>query len=605
MRKRSAARLRRALFVLPVAAVSQQLLANTGVQVPLSQYQAGAEQATQVTNGNFSSRADNDSDGKFETATGWTRVGNLFVDTTVNPPANTSATSPFSAQAQLVNNAQPPSQDFYSYTQPVDRSALTPNANYIVSAYVWNMGRNDGSGFGEGDLISVKVQDSTNTLNNVSATLEGNGSDGQSGATGRLMYIMVNESQMRSWGAIEMAVTADVGTIATPDLPQVWAQWDNVSLTRSDGFAVQKWVGTSGGVFSDSNLWQSGRVPNGPGAVAALIGSASPQTVTNIGARTMGVLRLGGSGSFTLAGDPFDLDVTADGFLNLQGLPEIAVDSGSHTISAPITMKQNGILNVATGANLQVTSDLTTTNVSLTKIGGGTATVTNVRTGSAGLAVDTGTLKVAPNATAAGASKVATVAIGPSARLDLTNNKLITNTAPGTANSSFVYDGLQGQVQRAYNFQQWDQPGLTTSEAAAKTGLTTIGITTGAARGGLGPTDTDVFAGQTITGASTLAMYTYAGDGNLDGVIDGGDYGIIDNNVQIPGASGYYNGDFNYDGVIDGGDYGVIDNNIQAQGAPFPVSGIGIGGVAAVPEPTWLGTGAIALLALRRRLRRA
>jgi len=32
---------------------------------------------------------------------------------------------------------------------------------------------------------------------------------------------------------------------------------------------------------------------------------------------------------------------------------------------------------------------------------------------------------------------------------------------------------------------------------------------------------------------------------------------------------GYFNGDFNYDGHIDGGDYGIIDNNIQAQGAPL------------------------------------
>ena len=604
MRKRSAARLGRGLFVLPIAAVSQQLLANTGVQVPLSQYQAGAEQTTQVTNGNFSSRADTDLDGKFETATGWTRAGNLFVDTTVNPPANTAATSPFSAQAQLVNGAQPPSQDFYSYTQAVDRTALTPNANYIVSAYVWNMGRYDGTGGGAGDLISVKVQDPTNGLNNVAASLEATGSDGQSAATGRLMYIMVNESQMRGWGGIEMAVTADVGTIATPDLPQVWAQWDNVSLTRSDGFAVQKWIGTSGGVFSDSNLWQNNRVPNGAGVVAAMIGSASPQTLTNIGARTMGILRFGGSGSFTLAGDPFDLDVTADGFLNLQGLPEIAVDSGSHTVSAPITMKQNGILNVATGANLQLTTDLTTNNLSLTKIGGGTATVTNVRTGSAGVAVDSGTLKVAPNATAAGASKVATLTIGPSARLDLTNNKLITDDAPGVATGG-TYNGVQGQVQRAYNFGAWDQPGLTTSLPDAVAGLTTIGIATGGQVRGLGPSDTDTFAGQTISGASTIAMYTYAGDANLDGTIDGGDYGIIDNFVQVPNADGYANGDFNYDGVIDGGDYGIIDNNIQAQGAPFPTSGVGAGAVTAVPEPTWLGAGAIALLALRRRLRRA
>jgi hypothetical protein len=470
------------------------------------------------------------------------------------------------------------------------------------------MGRYDGTGGGAGDLISVKVQDPTNGLNNVAASLEATGSDGQSGATGRIMYIMVNESQMRGWGGVEMALTADVGTIAAPDLPQVWAQWDNVSLTRSDGFAVQKWVGTSGGVFNDSNLWQNNRVPNGAGVVAAMIGSASPQTLTNIGARTMGVLRFGGSGSFTLAGDPFDLDVTADGFLNLQGLPEIAVDSGSHTVSAPITMKQNGILNVATGANLQLTTDLTTNNLSLTKIGGGTATVTNVRTGSAGVAVDSGTLKVAPNATAAGASKVATLAIGPSARFDLTNNKLITDTPVGTF-SGGAYNGVQGEVARAYDFGAWDKPGLMTSmpDAGPLVGTTTIGVSDGKTVLFLGPTETGTFAGQTVTSSSTLAVYTYAGDVNFDGLVDASDYGIIDNYFQFPGTTGYANGDFNYDGVIDAGDYGIIDNTFQLQGAPIPMTGgvASAASVTAVPEPTWLGAGAIALLALRRRLRRA
>ena len=132
----------------------------------------------------------------------------------------------------------------------------------------------------------------------------------------------------------------------------------------------------------------------------------------------------------------------------------------------------------------------------------------------------------------------------------------------------------------------------------AVAGLTTIGIATGEQVRGLGPTDTDTFAGQTISGASTIAMYTYAGDANLDGTIDGGDYGIIDNFAQVPGADGYANGDFNYDGVIDGGDFGLIDNNIQAQGTPFSTgaSAESLAGVTAVPEPG-VGVGVVAALA--------
>ena len=50
------------------------------------------------------------------------------------------------------------------------------------------------------------------------------------------------------------------------------------------------------------------------------------------------------------------------------------------------------------------------------------------------------------------------------------------------------------------------------------------------------------------------------GDANHDRVVDGADYGAIDNYVQFPGTDGFSNGDFNYDDVIDGADYGVIDN---------------------------------------------
>jgi hypothetical protein len=102
---------------------------------------------------------------------------------------------------------------------------------------------------------------------------------------------------------------------------------------------------------------------------------------------------------------------------------------------------------------------------------------------------------------------------------------------------------------------------------AAASGTTTLAIATGAALFGLGSSESDQWNGESITGNSVLVKYTYAGDANLDGVIDGGDYGVIDNFVQVPSVSGYFNGDFNYDGVVDGGDYGVIDNNIQAQGA--------------------------------------
>jgi hypothetical protein len=111
--------------------------------------------------------------------------------------------------------------------------------------------------------------------------------------------------------------------------------------------------------------------------------------------------------------------------------------------------------------------------------------------------------------------------------------------------------------------------------------------------------------------------YTYFGDANLDGKVDGSDYSRIDNaylyNRTHPTAplTGWFNGDFNYDGVINGSDYTLIDNAFNTQGALIaseiaaPTAQIaGDSGASAVPEPATLGLlglGALGLLSRRRR----
>ena len=212
-----------------------------------------------------------------------------------------------------------------------------------------------------------------------------------------------------------------------------------------------------------------------------------------------------------------------------------------------------------------------------------------------------GLVTITPDAGPAGTSNVAQLAIGAGGRVDLKNNKLVTVTPAGSFNGS-AYSGVQGEVARAYNFGNWDTPGLTTSEelagpnAGVLSGTTTIAVATAEQVLFIGPGETATFMGQVVTGASTIAMYTYAGDMNLDGLVDGADYGVIDNSVQFPGTHGYANGDLNYDGVIDGADYGIIDNTVQLQGAP--IAGVfsatpGLAGVTAVPEPAAAATFAL------------
>jgi hypothetical protein len=194
------------------------------------------------------------------------------------------------------------------------------------------------------------------------------------------------------------------------------------------------------------------------------------------------------------------------------------------------------------------------------------------------------------------ATRFDTLNISPGGKLNLADAPLIVASTPLSA--------VEGYIRAAYNFNAWDGAGLLTTQPDALAGLTTLAVSTAdrAAR--------DSFGGFSVGGENVLVMYTYAGDANLDGVIDGGDYGVIDNFVQVPGASGYANGDFNYDGVVDGGDYGIIDNNIQAQGPAFATSGaaqsFGLN-VTSVPEPALATAGVVAFLVThltrRRRVR--
>jgi hypothetical protein len=111
------------------------------------------------------------------------------------------------------------------------------------------------------------------------------------------------------------------------------------------------------------------------------------------------------------------------------------------------------------------------------------------------------------------------------------------------------------------------------------------------------------FGGQTVALESVLARYTFYGDVNLDGVVDGLDYIYVDAAFTYYLATGEYmsgwlNGDFNYDGVVDQVDYIYIDGAFT-----YFLGGGGAGGLEAVPEPATLSLLALGLAAAFARRR--
>jgi autotransporter-associated beta strand protein len=326
-----------------------------------------------------------------------------------------------------------------------------------------------------------------------------------------------------------------------------------------------------------------------------------------------GQFHFAGNGSYNgliLKGGTFS--VFNDANLGIAG-SSTTFDGGALRVGSSFSMAARPVAVNAGGGTFDTNGfDVTAGNVAgvgaLTKTSAGNLTVNHVRVSN--LTVSGGTLTVAPSSLAAGVSTVATLSIAAGAKVDIKDNKLITTSPAGSATAG-VYDGVQGLVQQASAGGTWTgTTGLTTSMPDAPTGLTSIGVISAAQKFGLAGAATATFAGQTVNAASTLAMYTYGGDANLDGLISGDDYSAIDFNIATPGASGWANGDFNHDGIISGDDYSVIDFNIVAQGAPFSTSGAaaGLSGVTAVPEPASLGlfvAGAASIIGRRRRLKSA
>ncbi len=219
------------------------------------------------------------------------------------------------------------------------------------------------------------------------------------------------------------------------------------------------------------------------------------------------------------------------------------------------------------------------------------------------LTINTGA-KVQLAAHTGGASNVTVTTIGTltnNGQLDITNNDLILKGASLTT--------ISNSIASAYAGGTWAGSGGITSSTAAGSTLNTVGVIQASAAGTLD--------GASYAAGDVLVKYTYYGDANLDGHVDGSDYSQIDNGF-LQKLTGWYNGDFNYDGVINGSDYALIDNAFNTQGGSLGTSPAALvafstaqiaapltGGSVAVPEPTTLGLlciGAAGLLGRRRRV---
>jgi alpha-L-arabinofuranosidase len=157
---------------------------------------------------------------------------------------------------------------------------------------------------------------------------------------------------------------------------------------------------------------------------------------------------------------------------------------------------------------------------------------------------------------------------GSNTKLNLGGNDLLLHNAGSTAAAQSLA-AVSAELASGYDAAAegtWNGSGISSSAASATTPhLTALGVMLNSSL--------SLFDGQSVTSTDVLVKYTYYGDANLDGKVDGSDYARIDNGY-LTHATGWNNGDFNYDGVINGSDYTLIDNAFNIQGAAIPSASV-------------------------------
>jgi hypothetical protein len=360
------------------------------------------------------------------------------------------------------------------------------------------------------------------------------------------------------------------------------------SVDRIDGIAFVNafWALDSDGSWSTGTNWTSD-LPNAIGASAnfgAII--TSSRTVTVDAPQTVGSINFFSPISYVISGsNAITMNVSS-------GSASLNVIAGSHTISAPLTLNSDLVVNSSSGTGIAVTGIFTATGKNITKAGAGTVQFENVRASS--LTVNAGKVQISSKASpnsAPGTSVVQSLSIGSGAALDVANNAMIIDYS-----GSSPINAIQGYISSGYNGGDWAGNGVTSSSAAAAAASahrTALGYAEASSLG------IGTFAGQVVDASAICIRYTYSADANLDGTVDTLDFNSLAANFGGTGKV-WSQADFNFDGKVDTLDFNALATNF-GQSLPIQVGG---STVATVPEPAMIAmTATLGGLCVVRRWR--
>ncbi len=354
-------------------------------------------------------------------------------------------------------------------------------------------------------------------------------------------------------------------------------QFFNINL----GNASNVWNVDAPGDWGTNGNWDLGS-PDASGDFA-YFGPAisSAQTINLDGNKTVGGIIFNNSNKYTISGtNTLTIDTPSSTAL-------VIVNGGSHDITAPVSLAKSTLFNITGSTNKLKITNLSAGSASVTKTGDGTLEVNQVQTSGA-LTVNGGVLEVTLGGGSTGVVSSSGLSIS-GGKIELHDNDLVNNYGAGPSNYTDVVNAVKSGLVLLGG------TGTTGIGSAEVDAQTVAGTMLGVVDNGdpLIAGAITALSGFTIPSptSSVLVKYTWFGDSNLDGVVDGSDYALIDTGFTAGGAlGGWVFGDYDYSGTIDGSDYALIDTGFISQ-------------TGTLPEPAsigLLGLGAIGLLRRRK-----
>jgi Dockerin type I domain/PEP-CTERM motif len=377
------------------------------------------------------------------------------------------------------------------------------------------------------------------------------------------------------------------------------------------------WNGGTGN-WSTATQWSFGTVPNSStveveidngNPTASVVTLDQSETVQDLTLDSNDTLNISSAKTLTIDGPNGSVltgIVNNSGTLAVTGgttqLLSNSTLGGTYTVSSGAILKINGTLGLTT-----LTSNGTTLFAANTGTGVLSRAFSSISIGSGGAVTVAAATQTAGPVVNPNRSVLVTPAltVATTGTLNLNNNDMIVQGVGATGLTAITAQIAQGRNTGAGGL--WNGTGITSSSAAVTANNTALAVELNNDDNGNALVSS--FDGTPVTSSDVLVKYTFNGDANMDGVVNGDDYTLIDNGFNTQ-ATGWRNGDFNYDGVINGDDYLLIDNTFNFEGSvSYATTGAQptemiANNTSSVPEPTTVAmllVGSAGLLARRRR----